>query len=46
MKHFTNEFSNDGEVPRQWPNLKEEEIKALFVNISLYSNKRRKNTWA
>jgi len=44
MKHFSNEFSNDGEVPRQWPSLKEEQIKALFVIHAIFRNKRRAST--
>lgn len=30
MKHFSSEFNNDGDVPRQWPSMKEEEVRALF----------------
>jgi len=44
MKHFNNEFTNDAEVPRQWPSLREEEIKALFVNHASPRNKRRGST--
>jgi hypothetical protein len=46
MKHFNNEFSNEGDIPRQWPSFKEEDIKALFVSCHLFRRTRRRSTHA
>lgn len=44
MKHFSSEFNNDGDVPRQWPSMKEEEVRALFVSSVLLRRTRRRST--
>lgn len=44
MKHFNNEFSNDNDLPRQWPALKEEEIRTLFVTPPPRRKTRRRST--
>ncbi len=31
MKHFDHEFNNEGDIPRQWPSLKEEDITKMHV---------------
>jgi hypothetical protein len=44
MKHFEAEFNNEGEVPRQWNVLAEEDINKLYVKVSICRLNLRRNT--
>lgn len=35
MKHFDYEFNNEGDIPRQWPSLSEEDINKMHVLYQL-----------